>query len=362
MSGLADYLLNTLSNAIFRSGSTTELDMATSFYDSERYTPSTKDVYSVKSDLVKKFALPIELVDTVVDFAEYWPRTTTCRTGGEFHLRSYPLGYIPDASTSTTCPMAAIDAVSQTYPTIAAQPFNPHLNSRHHDDREDVFSKWTDASQIRGEHPCRKVVFTIVSHDQGWGGGSADRGTYKGSFTWFEVGKETIHPFKESAYNLSIFLVPMPLVNNTNTTSASVSDPMIRDFPMLPKHGSLDWTEGNEPVAYTIETITPKVHESSPDKFEHPLLPTMQCLQKNLTASKPSKEHKIVWSCLDDVADPDSVAAKALEDQGRGRETANGVYVREMKVGDIVTIWAKARFPGWVNVIEKVQIDVYYAV
>ncbi|PBP26667.1 hypothetical protein BUE80_DR002420 [Diplocarpon rosae] len=349
MLGLAHYLLNTLSNAIFRSETTKEVDMGTSFYDSERYTPSTQDVFSVKNDLMKKFALPIELVDTVVDFAEYWPRTMTCRTGGEFHVRSgrpgfedqsYPLGYIPESSTSTTCPMAATDAVSQTYPTIAAQPFNPHSNSRHHDDREDVLSKWTDASQIRGEHPCRKIVFTIVSHDQGWGGGSSDRGTYKGSFTWFEVGKETIHPFKET----------------------SVPSPMVRDFPMLPKHGSADWTEINEPVAYTIETITPKVHESSPDKFEHPLLPTMQCLQKNLTASKPSKEHKIVWSCLDDVADPDSVAAKALEDQGRGRETANGVFVREMKVGDIVTVWAKARFPGWVNVIEKVQIDVYYAV
>ncbi|OWO98030.1 hypothetical protein B2J93_8255 [Marssonina coronariae] len=353
MSGLAGYLLNILSNAIFGSESTTEGDMANSFYSSERYTPSTEDVISVKNDLFKRFALPIELIDTVIDFAEYWPRTTTCRTGGEFHVRSGRPGledqfmashcYIPDAGTSTTCPMTATGAASRTYPTIAAQPYNPTSNSCSHDYREKIFSKWADASQVRGEYSCRKIVFTIVSHDQGWGGGSSDRGTYKGSFTWFEVGKETIHPYKDTS-------VPGPMA------------PDVSPFPMLPKHGSPEWTEGNEPVAYTIETITPTVHGSSPDKFEHPLMPTMQCLQKNLTASKPSKEHKIVWSCLDDVADPDSVAAKALEDQGRGRGTANGVYVREMKVGDIVTVWAKARFPGWVNVVEKVQIDIYYAV
>lgn len=91
-------------------------------------------------------------------------------------------------------------------------------------------------------------------------------------------------------------------------------------------------------------------------------MPTSKCLQKNLTATRESQEHKIVWSYQADVQDPDSIAAKALEDQGRGRETANGEYVRNMQIGDIVTVWAKARFPGWVNVVESIEIDVYYAV
>jgi hypothetical protein len=56
------------------------------------------------------------------------------------------------------------------------------------------------------------------------------------------------------------------------------------------------------------------------------------------------------------------LGGKALEDQGRGRNTANGQFVRDLKVGDIVTVWGKARFPGWVNMIETVQIDVYWAV
>ena len=39
-------------------------------------------------------------------------------------------------------------------------------------------------------HPCRRIVFTIRSHDQGWGGDPGDAGTYNGSWTWFEVGLE----------------------------------------------------------------------------------------------------------------------------------------------------------------------------
>jgi hypothetical protein len=48
----------------------------------------------------------------------------------------------------------------------------------------------TDAA-TRGA-TCRKIVFTIRSHDQGWGGSAADKGTYRGSFTWFDVGKERL--------------------------------------------------------------------------------------------------------------------------------------------------------------------------
>ncbi len=39
-------------------------------------------------------------------------------------------------------------------------------------------------------HPCRKIVFDIVSKDQGWGGGRGDQGTFHDSFTWFDVGLE----------------------------------------------------------------------------------------------------------------------------------------------------------------------------
>jgi hypothetical protein len=47
-------------------------------------------------------------------------------------------------------------------------------------------------SNVRGEHPCRRIVFSITSHDQGWADDTEDEGTYKGSFTWFDAGLERL--------------------------------------------------------------------------------------------------------------------------------------------------------------------------
>jgi hypothetical protein len=60
--------------------------------------------------------------------------------------------------------------------------------------------------------------------------------------------------------------------------------------------------------------------------------------------------------------DPDSIDGKKLDEEGRGRATGNGEYVRNLKVGDVVTLWGKARYGGWVNYVEEVKIDVYWAV
>jgi hypothetical protein len=41
------------------------------------YQPSIADVLVVKSMLTKGLQLPLELVESIVDQAEYWPHTTT---------------------------------------------------------------------------------------------------------------------------------------------------------------------------------------------------------------------------------------------------------------------------------------------
>lgn len=42
------------------------------------------------------------------------------------------------------------------------------------------------------EHPCRKIVFSMRSRDQGWSGDRANHGTYKASWTWFDAGLERL--------------------------------------------------------------------------------------------------------------------------------------------------------------------------
>jgi hypothetical protein len=41
--------------------------------------PTPRDVLLVKKILLEKARLPLELVDTIIDCAEYWPCTTTIR-------------------------------------------------------------------------------------------------------------------------------------------------------------------------------------------------------------------------------------------------------------------------------------------
>jgi len=50
-----------------------------------RYLPTVKDVMVVKAMLLKAISLPIEIVDLVLDHAEYWPHTTA-------FVQPHPLG------------------------------------------------------------------------------------------------------------------------------------------------------------------------------------------------------------------------------------------------------------------------------
>ena len=79
----------------------------------------------------------------------------------------------------------------------------------------------------------------------------------------------------------------------------------------------------------------------------------------------------MVWSYTDDIIYPPSEESdepvdirvvSELEECGRGKSTGDGEFVRNLKLGDIVTVWAKARFPGWTNHVERVKVDVYWAV
>lgn len=97
--------------------------------------------------------------------------------------------------------------------------------------------------------------------------------------------------------------------------------------------------------------------------YDHPLAShDRYTIQRNKTANRKWQYNVVTWSWGDNV-DPESNKAKELvRDLGRGMATATGEFVRGLKIGDVVSVWGKARFPGWVNNVEKVRIDVYWAI
>lgn len=201
----------------------------------------------------------------------------------------------------------------------------------------DDFQEFVAAPTSLLAQPCRRIVFTINSHDQGFGGGYDDRGTYNSAWTWFEAGLE-----------------------RWCKTSPANTDPAEQETEQpSPQQPSLQVDD--------LCTVFPEV-EPGPNPgeyaFKHPLFPQDHLtVQKNVVAERDFKMHRIVWSHTDGInPEHDTEAAVRLEQEGRGKATGNGQFVRDLKLGDVVTLWAKARFPNWANHVDSVKLDVYYAI
>jgi hypothetical protein len=109
-------------------------------------------------------------------------------------LRSYPLGFVPNWDEQSGYQIT--DQYQEKFQTLAPQPWAENREVPNTSTAE-VLKGWAATSKPRGEFPCRRIVFTIVSNDQGWGGDESARGGYRGSFTWFDVGKEELSAFRE---------------------------------------------------------------------------------------------------------------------------------------------------------------------
>ena len=106
----------------------------------------------------------------------------------------------------------------------------------------------------------------------------------------------------------------------------------------------------------------PQKHAEASYKYNHLLQASPKwTIQKNKTATREWQQYKVTWSHLDQIK-ADSDEGRELEEKGRGRESGDGSFVRDLKMGDVITLWGKARFGAWINHIETAQIDVYWAV
>ncbi|UKZ71094.1 uncharacterized protein TrAtP1_012059 [Trichoderma atroviride] len=287
-----------------------------------RYEPSPIDIAVVRAMLCRSKKLPPDLIDAIFDFGEYWAHSTTQLhesihiMGGNpdredrFLLRSYPLGLV-DAG-------ARQNANDQPYTTAlpTPRPLGESLDAS-------FFAKAAKYPVPRITHPARKVVFSFRSQDQGWVTSSDDaQDPYSKSWTWFDAGLE--------------------------------------------KFDASGAEDGSLPSVNSLRPLYPELQQTSSDpvgyNYAHKLLHSPEWeIQRNKTALGKWQDNSITWSYLDDTA-PDSEGGQALVAKGRGRETGDGKFVRELQVGDVVTVWGRARFGGWANKIESVRIDVYWAV
>jgi hypothetical protein len=259
-----------------------------------------------------KSKLPAELVDRIIDDASYWPHSSVylerCLTvpmrgeGGSIedvmYMRTLPLGIRGTDGD--------FNLLGEDFKDGSAWRKKLRLGG------PDDLSRSTPTLS----HPCRKIVFQLWSNDQGWGG-EQGYGPYKASYTWFDVGIEKAQT--------SIF------TNNT-----------------------VDWPA---PLLFKEEVDAFRIQRD----VARPFLPSDTTLQKNVMAEEETTEHTIVWHFLDSF-DKESAEAIEADKLGRGPGSLDGKFVRNMQVGDCITLWARARFPGWKNHVKRAKITVYWAV
>lgn len=212
------------------------------------------------------------------------------------------------------------------------------------------FQDWTRSPVKPVEHPCRKIVFTFTSHDQGWGGGRREyKGTYQGSYTWFEAGLERFD--KNEILPKGLSQEGPAMSEHTGANESESGDPSghatetdARPYPYLP--------------VSSLRSIHPPLNPDRPGLY-HSLTPSPDWLiQCNRTAIGEYTTHRVEWSWKDDE---NPLTAQQLNEAGRGEHTGNGEFVRNLKLGDVVTVWAHARFNGWVNHVRDAKIDIYWA-
>ncbi|KAK3996389.1 hypothetical protein QBC44DRAFT_304352 [Cladorrhinum sp. PSN332] len=291
------------------------------------FKPSIVDVLVVKVMLNRAMNFPPEIVDVVIDLAEYWPSHTVEVNFGEEspetvrgrhgHRDNSP----EDKFIIRTPPLALEKWGNQGLYRAPVRPKKPAGEWS-----TEAFQDLVASPTALLAHPCRRIVFTLSSHDQGWGGRLNDEeenGPYHGSWTWFEAGLERfVRKEEDEKPTLGIEHVrtvyPESLWDSDRDTGHY-------DFPL----GGSDERK----------------------------------IQANITADSVFTHHRVVWDYTDDI-DPekDTEAAAKLERLGRGKATGNGKFVRELRIGDMVTVWAKARFPAWCHYISSVKVEVYWAI
>ncbi|KAI0172556.1 hypothetical protein GGR52DRAFT_545153 [Hypoxylon sp. FL1284] len=279
------------------------------------YDVTPQDVTQVKEMLAKARDLPPELVDMIIDRAEYWACSVASVDYHKHHLSVKGGREGENKFLLRTAPLG-----------LNWSPAS-----------QDMWRVESEPKELQQEYPPSELE-KLIERPARWSGHNADHGTYRNSFTWFDAGLERF-----DMSNICPPNCPDHLNNGDSESTSAIPTCAVR--PVWPPVESDDYRN-------------PKV------QYQHELLPDEDHLiQRNKHAEKSWQHHHVEWSWDDDI-DPDgadSSAVQELEDAGRGVGTGNGEFVKNLKYGDMITVWGRARFPGWSNNIQKVEVKVYWA-
>ncbi|KAJ5491504.1 hypothetical protein N7539_003071 [Penicillium diatomitis] len=284
--------------------------------------PDAWDVLQVRALLQWRLGMPVEIIDQIIDTAEYWPSTTVKMTipqdrshrhirkdRDQVLLKTVPLCFDRKVGLCGNLPPSP---VTSTRDALTNHWIFDCCLEKQLEDAPDAPHPLPSRSYV---HPCRKIVFHISSHDQGPGRCHPDM--YEHSWTWFDV----------------------EVIRAAHTKKMYANG---EEQELLP-HESGD-------------VVTPRT-------IEDPLLlPGPGKLQNNGARVAERQDVEIVWHYQDNIPADSPEALEMEKTKGRGRATLDGQFVRDLQVGDSIAIWARARFPGWSNHVYYASATVFWAI
>jgi len=285
---------------------------------SNLYKPTIADIILVKECFyavpVSK-PLPLELIDQILDYASYWAHSSVTVDWDKIIPDSE---MVEDKMYVRTLPLAVYGTQGDVVLTKQWKSGSQEFRLGVEDDEDSETRDWLPP---RGEHPCRMIEFNLWSSDQGWSDNHINHGTYQDSYTWFDASVET------------------PNLDTSNSKAV-----------IWPSHLLIyDSNAANLPFEFTRRDPA------------HPFLPPPTHLQRNIHAQHNTHHHTITWHYLDSI-DENSPAAVEADNRGQGWKSLDGSFVRSLKMGDCITLWMRARFPGWKLDAKMAKIDLYWAV
>ncbi|RPA94644.1 hypothetical protein L873DRAFT_1700735 [Choiromyces venosus 120613-1] len=276
---------------------------------------TSAEVLKTKRLLLRK-GLPLEVVDTVLDFAEYWSvASTISHYEAVKTVRSpYSTGNVGTLLYLRTLPLPGV--------------FKPEQRAGDRAGEGCGTGYFIGDYPARGQYPVRKIVFKIVSKDQGWSSNEG-RGTYNGAWSWFEVNVQ--RPSSIGAITIADL---EPLANAIEITKTKTDDDI------------------NSPWKPVVVTKKSDIKDNRSLKSKSVERNTWH-LQSNVHAGDDWKTHLVTWK----HDGPDSGNIDGSTGAGTGAD-----LVRCLKPGDRINLVAKARFPGWANSVRSAEVHVFYAV
>ncbi|KAG6988520.1 hypothetical protein G7Y79_00072g097820 [Physcia stellaris] len=304
--------------------------------------PTLEQAVTAKN-LLRSLPLPLELIESIMDFAEYWPSVTS-RMKDSVAVMSDPIAKKTDFYSIMftyhhwvkeylrSRELFQSEPVAFRHGPKATASWKMRAGSHATHSLDQIGNAQKVALPARGNRPCRKVVFDIVSRE--------DCKYVEEKSTWFEATLEK----PECEYTVD----PLSLsCDRALNAVREQSKPRAKVFDSMQSLWKAPISVAKGFVPKRKVDPTRRGTETSPI-----------ILTYNKTDTKRNHHHCLAWK-YDDLSGSDG---ESLSDGAK--------FVRSMEIGDRIILYARAenhfndtrRFYLWMNYVASASVRIYWAV